>query len=205
VQRVPISETRFGRMFEDAELSADYAKRHAAAARKAGQQFAKFLNRRQCPPGRVLDVGSGSGDTLLALAKRLPDSECVGVDLCETLLDISRRKAVEHELDSRVRFEKASATALPFDDASFDAVFSQDTLHMVDDPVRMLDECARVLKPGGVALMRVIRRSRILSWVEGVFRTSFTRDEVAELFAQSSFERFNVSSGLLYVSAAAHR
>ncbi len=146
MKRTPIHETRFGWIFQDAELSADYAKHHAAGAHKAGEQFAILLNRENRTPGRVLDIGSGSGDTLLALTGRFPEAECVGVDLCQTLLDIARRKAFEQGLNSRVRFEEADATALPFDDASFDVVFSQDTLHMVDDPVRMLSECARVLK-----------------------------------------------------------
>ncbi|MGD8451371.1 MAG: class I SAM-dependent methyltransferase [Phycisphaerae bacterium] len=205
MQRVPINETRFGRIFQDAELSADYARRHAAAARRAGEQFAEFLNRAGCAPTRVLDVGSGSGDTLLALADRLPAAELVGVDLCPTLLDISRRKAAECGVESRVQFQEASALALPFGDASFDAIFSQDTLHMVDDPVRMLDECARVLRPGGVALVRVVRRSRLLALIEGILRSGFTRDEVAALLGRSAFERFDVRGGLLYVTVEAHR
>lgn len=205
VQRVPINETRFGRIFQDAELSADYARRHASSARRAGEQFAEFLSRADCAPGRVLDVGSGSGDTLLALADRFPAAELVGVDLCPTLLNISRRQAAERGLEGRVQFQEASALALPFGDASFDAVFSQDTLHMVDNPVRMLDKCARVLRPGGVALVRVVRRSRLLALIEGVFRTGFTRDEVAALVERSAFERFDVRGGLLYVTAEARR
>ncbi|MBN1511760.1 MAG: class I SAM-dependent methyltransferase [Phycisphaerae bacterium] len=167
--------------------------------------MARFLNRASCSPARVLDVGSGSGDTLLELAEHLPDAELVGVDLCQTLLDISRRKASERGLDGRVRFEEASATALPYDDVSFDVVFSQDTLHMVDDPVRMLNECARVLKPGGVARIRVIRRSWLLSCVEGIFRSGFTRHEIAEMLAQTSFEQVAIRSGLLYVTSQARR
>ncbi len=54
---------------------------------------------------------------------------------------------------------------------------------------------------GGIALIRVIRRSHILSWIEDVFSTSFTRGEVAELFARSVFERFQVKAGLLYAVA----
>jgi ubiquinone/menaquinone biosynthesis C-methylase UbiE len=205
VDRVPISQTRFGRIFEDDDLAAGYARRHAASARKAGEAFANFLQRIGHTPNRVLDVGSGSGDTLLALADRFATAELVGVDLCQPLLDISRQKTSKRGLDSRVRFEHASATGLPFPDASFDAVFSQDTLHMVDDPVQMLNEFARVMEPGGIALIRVIRRSRILALVEGVFRTSFTRREVEELLARSEFEHFQVSSGLLYIAAEARR
>ena len=205
MERKSIHETRFGRIFQDAELSAGYAKRHTASARRAGRQFAGFLNRQQRTPERVLDIGSGSGDTLLALAEHFPDAQLVGADLCQPLLDISRQRAAERGQTNRVRFENASATELPFDDAHFDAVFSQDTLHMVDDPVRMLNECARVLKPGGVALVRVIRRSWLLSCLEGVFRTGFTRHEVAGMVAQSAFEQFKVSSGLLRIAAEGHR
>ena len=205
MHRVPIQQTRFGRIFQDAELSAGYAQRHAASARKAGDNVANLLRRKQLTPARVLDLGSGSGDTLAALAEHFPGAELVGVDLCEPLLEISRRKAAERGLNGRVSFQDASATALPFGDASFDAGFSQDTLHMVDDPVRMLDECARVLKPGGLALIRVIRRSRVLSLLEGVFKTGFTRREVEELLARSVFENYRVSAGLLYVTIEARR
>lgn len=75
MQRVPIRATRFRQVFRDAELSARYAKRHAASARRAGAQFGVLLNRAGHTPRRVLDVGSGSGDTPLVLAERFPDAE----------------------------------------------------------------------------------------------------------------------------------
>jgi ubiquinone/menaquinone biosynthesis C-methylase UbiE len=95
-------------------------------------------------PGRALDLGTGTGEGALAIARRFGAAEVVGVDLSEPMLEIARRKAPP-ELGTRVRFETADASALPYGDASFDLVAHANM-------IPFFGEVERVLAPGGWAL-----------------------------------------------------
>ena len=90
-------------------------------------------------PARVLDVGTGTGVAALALAHWFRSAEVVGVDLSPAMLAEAERKG------SRVRFEVADASRLPFADESFDLV-------VLMNAVPFFDELARVTAPGGMAV-----------------------------------------------------
>jgi SAM-dependent methyltransferase len=89
---------------------------------------------------RVLDVGCGEGATLFHLGA---SEGAVGVDLFEEKLAFAREKL------PRCRFVAASAESLPFSAESFDHVLVRDVIHHLDEPERLIDECRRVLAPGG--------------------------------------------------------
>lgn len=100
--------------------------------------------------GRVLDVGTGAGDFARGLAEGLKGyEEIIGVDSSETRIDEARHKVV---LD-RVRFELMDAAALQFASESFDTAAISNTLHHLPDPLPILTEMKRVLKPGGVLIL----------------------------------------------------
>jgi SAM-dependent methyltransferase len=90
-------------------------------------------------PGRLLDVGCGTGAHTAAFAERA--WEVVGVDVSEDLLERARERGV--------RVVNADAGALPFGKESFDAVVSMWTHTDVDDFNAAVREAARVLRPGG--------------------------------------------------------
>ncbi|HEY2935392.1 MAG TPA: class I SAM-dependent methyltransferase [Gaiellaceae bacterium] len=92
-------------------------------------------------PRRALDLGTGTGDGALALARRFPEAEVVGADLAAAMVAEARRKTPP-ELDGRVRFEVADAASLPFEDGEFDLV-------AMNNMIPFFDELARVLAPGG--------------------------------------------------------
>jgi SAM-dependent methyltransferase len=96
------------------------------------------------PPKRALDLGTGTGVGALAIAQRFPDVEVVGADMADRMLAEARKK-IPTELEGRVRFEHADASALPFADASFDLV-------TLANMIPFFDELSRVLAPGGHAL-----------------------------------------------------
>lgn len=94
---------------------------------------------------RCLDVGCGGGRYTMAMA-RLGASEAVGCDISPDGLADARRRAAALP---NVRFEEASALALPYPDASFDFVCCSGVLHHTPDPAKGLREITRVLKPQG--------------------------------------------------------
>lgn len=89
----------------------------------------------------ALDVACGTGDMAVELLKR--GCSVTGIDLSEEMLAIARRKAAE------ANFQLANAEALPFDDASFDAVTSAFGIRNFVHLDKGLAEMARVLKSGG--------------------------------------------------------
>lgn len=99
--------------------------------------------------GRMLDLGTGPGYLPIEIAKRAPLVTVVGIDLSRPFIGMARKKASRAGLAHRVQFEAGNAKKLRFEDESFDRVISTGMLHMLRDPVKMLIECRRVLKPGG--------------------------------------------------------
>ncbi len=97
---------------------------------------------------RVLDVGCGTGELSLLLA-RLGAGEVVGVDLSEGMLAFGRAKVARSPHAGRIHLQRGDATALPFPDASFDAAASAFVMRNVPDLDRALSEMARVVRPGG--------------------------------------------------------
>jgi SAM-dependent methyltransferase len=96
------------------------------------------------PGMRVLDVACGTGILARSLAERLGSSgSVVGLDINQGMLAVAKRKAPS------IEWREGAAEALPFDDASFDAVVSQFGLMFFEDRRTAIQEMARVLRPGG--------------------------------------------------------
>jgi demethylmenaquinone methyltransferase/2-methoxy-6-polyprenyl-1,4-benzoquinol methylase len=95
----------------------------------------------------ALDVATGTGDLAVELATRVaPNGHVVGMDFCEPMLDVARKKFAESSLP--LVFELGEALALKYPDASFDAVTCGFGLRNLEDRLGGLKEMARVLKPG---------------------------------------------------------
>lgn len=99
--------------------------------------------------GRVLDVGAGPGYVSIEMVRRAPDLAMVGLDLAGHMVELARRNAGRAGMDGRINWVQGDAHRLPFDAGSFDLVMSSFALHHWADPVRVLNEIARVLAPGG--------------------------------------------------------
>ena len=94
---------------------------------------------------RVLDVAAGNGNATLAAARR--GSRVVSTDYVPSLLERGAERARAERLD--VDFKTADVEALPFRDASFDAVLSTFGVMFAPDHARSAAEMARVCRPGG--------------------------------------------------------
>jgi sarcosine/dimethylglycine N-methyltransferase len=99
------------------------------------------------PALHVLDVCSGMGGPARWLAFRY-GCRVTGVDLTQTRVDGATRLTRRVHLESTVRFVQGDATAMPFADATFDALISQEAWCHIPDKPALIAECARVLKPG---------------------------------------------------------
>lgn len=93
---------------------------------------------------KVLEVGSGLGILTCGLARRRPGCRVVGLEYAWALLAASGRTSL-----STARFCQGDAHFLPFKDQRFDVAFCRYVLEHVADPIRVLNEMRRVLRPGG--------------------------------------------------------
>jgi ubiquinone/menaquinone biosynthesis C-methylase UbiE len=179
------------------DFAGDYARKHVKIAEKFGREIAEKLTQRGFQGGRILDAGCGFGTTAIVLAQALPGSEVVGIDLSQPLLDLAVQEAEAAGLGERVTFEKADVQEIPYDDDAFQAVLNVQMLHIVEDPVAMLNEMERVLAPDGFLFVADIRRS----WVglfDKVFRSGLTVEEAGVLVRRSALRAGSFSSDLLW-------
>jgi ubiquinone/menaquinone biosynthesis C-methylase UbiE len=121
--------------------------------------FARFEDGR----GRdVLEIGVGMGADHALWARCRPRRLC-GIDLTPRAVELTRRRLTDAKLRSSLH--QADAERLPFDDESFDLVYSWGVLHHSPDTARCIGEVARVLRPGGVARIMVYHRWSLVGFM----------------------------------------
>ncbi|MBN1936267.1 MAG: class I SAM-dependent methyltransferase [Anaerolineae bacterium] len=100
----------------------------------------------------ILDVATGTGRLPLSLFSRPTfDGQVIGLDLSRKMLEQADRKLQEHA--GRYTLVWHDAQRLPFDDETFDVVCCLEALEFMPDPLQVLSEMARVLRPGGIFLV----------------------------------------------------
>ena len=121
----------------------------------------RAADRAELSPGdAALDLCCGTGDLALELAWRVgAEGRVVGCDFSDRMLELARRKAGERGA-SQLRIEWADALELPYAEGSFDAVTVGFGARNLADLERGLAEMARVLKPGGRAVILEITQPR---------------------------------------------
>jgi len=115
------------------------------------------------PVGRVLEIGGGSGAMAAELMERYPDIAMVVTDFDEAMVDNATQRLRRY--GERVEVRQADATALPFDDASFDAVVSFIMLHHTVEWEKALGEATRVLRPSGKLVGYDLLRAQPMTWL----------------------------------------
>lgn len=120
-----------------------------------------LLRRHLAPTSKVLDVGCANGLHLVRAARL--SSQVVGADINERMLELARARIRADGLENAAVVQ-ASAVDLPFDQGSFDAVYSFSTLLLIPDIHRALNEIARVLAPQGVAILDIVGRRNVSYW-----------------------------------------
>ena len=122
----PIYDLVFGALFDQGRQAA------VAAADRVG--------------GRILEVGVGTG---ISLPSYSPSNRIVGIDISQEMLHKARERVSTLSLTNVEDLEVMDAEHLSFPDGSFDAVVASHVISTVPHPPAALNECARMLRPGG--------------------------------------------------------
>ncbi len=112
--------------------------------RRAAAQAARDVG------GRILEIGVGTG---LSFDDYDASTEITGIDLSEPMIARARERAASGRYPYVKGLAVMDAHELTFEDASFDCVVGQFVITLVEDPERVLSECARVVRPGGQIIL----------------------------------------------------
>jgi ubiquinone/menaquinone biosynthesis C-methylase UbiE len=112
------------------------------------------LEKLSAQPGeKILEIGFGTGHCLIALANAVgPQGQVIGLDISDGMLAIAQERLRQEGLNERADLHLGDAAKLDFiESGSLDAIFMSFTLELFDNPEipRVLQECQRILKPGG--------------------------------------------------------
>jgi ubiquinone/menaquinone biosynthesis C-methylase UbiE len=118
-----------------------------ATWRAHGGELARLAD--LAPGDFALDLGCGPGESSFGMADRVPQLRVTGLDRSAPMVRFARLRQRFEPSRDRVTFLEGDATKLPFEAGVFDAVTGHSFLYLLPDPVAVLREAHRVLKPGG--------------------------------------------------------
>jgi len=185
------------RIFNDQEWAEGYYKRNKGSIEKIGKRFVKLLKKSGFTQGTILDVGCGFASVPIEIAKTFPDAKITGIDLGEPLLDIGRTLISNEGLEKQITILKGDAQNLQYENNTFDVVINTFLLHIVENPISMLDEIDRVAKPGAKILITDLRRGFLAYFIKK-FRTAYTLKEATDIIKNSKIRKGRLSSGLFW-------
>jgi ubiquinone/menaquinone biosynthesis C-methylase UbiE len=184
-------------VFTDPAFASRYAKKHVEMQRRFGKEYAERLRAMGFTKGRILDAGCGFGETLIRLAEIFPEADLTGIDLSDPLLDLARSNATKAGLSDRIEFKKADVCSTSFPDKYFNVILNINMVHVVENPLQMLDELERILADDGHLFIVDIRRSWI-GLLEREFLSALSVTEAKQLFYGSKIRKGAMTSSLLW-------
>lgn len=160
----------------------------------------------------ILEVGCGRGATLREFARR--GAYTFGLDYSEEALEICRNLQAENKTILPGTFVNGDARSLPFSDGSFDFVFSVGLVEHFEEPIELLLEQCRVLKPERYLLVQVPQKyspytfvKKVLislgKWPYGGWETEYSDREIVALMKRAELEPTSVYGYGSFVLATA--
>jgi ubiquinone/menaquinone biosynthesis C-methylase UbiE len=149
----------------------------------------------------VLDVGCGAGVDLARFAKG--GATVTGIDLTESAIELAKVNFAQQGLHGDLRI--GNGEYLPFADSSFDLVYAHGVVQYTVDPRRLVEECCRVLKPGGEAIVQGYNRISWLNALSKLMKVGLEHDDAPVLLKFSIGEFRRLLAGFSEVTIVPER
>jgi SAM-dependent methyltransferase len=150
---------------------------------------------------QVLDVGCGTGVDLVRFARA--GAVATGVDLAPAAIDLARQNFQIQRLNAELLV--ADGEALPFPGDRFDLVFAHGVVQYTTDAQALVNECRRVLKPGGQAIFQVYNRVSWLNLLSKVMKVDLEHEDAPVLRKYSAGEFSRLLTGFADVRLVPER
>jgi ubiquinone/menaquinone biosynthesis C-methylase UbiE len=172
------------------------------------------------PISVTLDLGCGTGNLIIKIAKTFPESEIIGVDISTEILKIAKENVEKKVRNQEIKFEIGNAENLPFPDDSIDLIVSSLSLHHWLNPSKALKEIYRVLGQEGKCVIFDFRRNsrkffygllkfatkivvpKALKQIKepiGSLMAAYTENEVSQMIEQSPFKTAEITPYLAWM------
>lgn len=162
--------------------------------------------------GVALEIGPGPGYLGLEWLQKTKGTELVGMDISRDMIDRARENANDYGLGDRIRLIHSDGKDMDIEARSFDAVFSNGSLHEWEEPVTIFNNIFKVLKPGGRFFIGDLRRDlnwlviKFMQWtlkpksmltgLSTSIQAAYTKSELKDLMQQSDFTSYVVKRNL---------
>lgn len=158
--------------------------------------------------GLALELGPGPGYLGLEWLKKTNGTYLKGLDISQNMIEMATRNSREYGFMDRIEYVRGDACEMPFEDAYFDAVFSNGSLHEWAKPVEIINEVSRVLKPGGIYCLSDMKRNmnplvksflwvmtkprQIRPYLISSINAAYTKGEITELLSQTKLTGWQI-------------
>jgi ubiquinone/menaquinone biosynthesis C-methylase UbiE len=163
--------------------------------------------------GLALEVGPGPGYLGLEWLKLTQDTMLKGLDMSPDMIKIAEMNAKEYGLSDRAEYVLSSGEKIPFEQKTFDAVFTNGSLHEWSAPQKTFNEFWRILKPGGRIFISDLRRNMpaLIKWFLWInskpkeirpglitsIKAAYTPGELKELIKGTKLSKCEVTANLI--------
>ncbi|WP_262152373.1 class I SAM-dependent methyltransferase [Chryseobacterium foetidum] len=140
----------------------------------------------------ILEIGHGNAAHVKSILNLAKDLKYTGIDISQTMHNEAQR--LNTEFKNQAEFVLYEGTKLPFEDQTFDKIFTVNTVYFWENPVEYLNEIYRILKDSGTFVLTFGQRDfmETLPFTQYDFKL-YNSDEMEETVSKSHFKRMKIS------------
>ena len=147
------------------------------------------------PDQTLLEIGSGPGLLLGKIAVQLTSGRVFALDLSRSMVRMARLRNLIHLLRGTLRVDQGDAMKLPYHVGQFDSIVSVHSIYFWPEPAQVLQECRKVLRPGGKLVLTFMPRRKWPQEGAGATCHVFSEEEMVSLLQKTGFSSVKVIPG----------